>query len=152
MTRTLTVLLLALAACTSTGADHPGPAESSNPGQPAPGGAQLEFSARQGGDVSQPGARAQGGSGRITVEGSLSAPDPCRKVTGALERSGSELTLRVSVAAGGAEVCAQMIAGFAYTAAVSGLAPGTYTLRVVHTYPGTGWETTTVLNERVAVR
>jgi hypothetical protein len=147
MIRTALALLVGLAACAQGGGG--GPQES----RAAPTSPGLDFSARllSGEDVSEPSARVAGGAGRITVEGRLSAPDPCQKVTGALEGSGTDLTLRVSVAATG-EGCIQMIAAFGYTGTLTGLAPGTYRLRVVHTYPGTGWETRTVADERVAVR
>lgn len=147
MIRTALALLLGLAACAQGGTSEP------RESRAAPISPGLEFSARQlsGQDVAEPSARVTGGAGRITVEGRLSAPDPCRKVTGALEGSGTDLTLRVSVAATEG-VCAQMIAAFGYTGALTRLPPGTYRLRVVHTYPGTGWETRTVADERVTVR
>ncbi len=148
MIRTAMALLVGLAACAKGGTSEP------RESRAAPGAPALEFSARElpaGEDVAQPSARLTGGAGRITVEGRLSTPDPCRKVTGALEGSGTDLTLRVSVTATG-DMCIQRIAAFGYIGTLTGLAPGTYRLRVVQTYPGTGWETHTVADERVTVR
>lgn len=156
MIRSALALVLVLAACPPAGSADPagGGGGGADAGEGAAGDPRLEFSARQlpqGEQVSQPSASATGGEGTVRVTGRLSAPDPCRNVTGALERSGDALTLRVSVAPG-ADMCAQVIAAFEYTGVVSGLSPGAYTLRVVHTYPQTGWDTETVLEESVRVR
>jgi hypothetical protein len=148
MMRMVLALLVGLAACAQGGASEP---RESRAATSAP---KLEFSARQlpaEAEVPQPSARVVGGDGRVTVEGKLSAPDPCRQLSGALEGSGTDLTLRVSVASTGG-ICAQVIAAFAYHGTIAGLSPGTYRLRVVHAYPGTGWETRTVADERVTVR
>ncbi|HYW07724.1 MAG TPA: hypothetical protein VE913_12250, partial [Longimicrobium sp.] len=94
---------------------------------------------------------ATGGAGTVTVRGSLSAPNPCHALSGTAEREGRTVTLTVaSRAAGG--VCAHMIGTFTYDATLAGLEAGTYSLRVVHTYPGTGWETKTALTQDVRVR
>lgn len=156
MTRSTLLLLpaLLLAACARGGAgETPESGRSAAPdGAAAP---TLEFSARElpaGEEVSQPSASASGGEGRITVQGRLSAPDPCRRVRGSLGTEGEALVLRVEVAPGEGEMCIQRIAAFAYDATLRGVAPGTHLLRVVHAYPQTGWETQTVLEERVTVR
>jgi hypothetical protein len=81
----------------------------------------------------------------------METPDPCRRLAGSVEAAGSRLTLRVDAVREG-EMCAQVIAAFAYEAAVTGLAPGTYTLRVVHAYPGSGWDPQTALEQSVTVR
>jgi len=51
----------------------------------------------------------------------------------------------------GAEVCIASIAELGYDATVRGLPAGRYTLRVVHTYPGTGWSTEPGLTQTVEV-
>lgn len=96
-------------------------------------------------------ARATGAQGRIAVEGALPTPTPCYTLSGEARREGEVVTLTVQARAseGG---CIQMIAGFAYDATVRGVPAGRYTLRVVHAYAGTGWETARVLEHPVEVR
>ncbi len=157
MTPTAPLLLLALATCTAAGS--PAPASRG-------GGPRVELTARlaePGPTLRDPGAgapeaapvedgvRAEAAAGGITVRGRMETPDPCRRLSGAVEAAGREVTLRVEAAREG-EACIQVIAAFAYDAAVTGLAPGTYRLRVVHAYPGTGWEPRTALEQSVTVR
>lgn len=155
------LLVLALAACAQAG----GPAPAA--GGAAPGGPRVELTARlvePAPTLSDPGAgappaappeeagpRAEGGAGSVAVTGRMQTPDPCRRLAGSVEAAGDRLTLRVDAVRQG-EMCAQVIAAFAYEAAVTGLAPGTYTLRVVHAYPGSGWDAQTALEQRVTVR
>jgi hypothetical protein len=142
MIRPALLLVLGLAACPVS------------PDQPGNGGdARLEFAAQvvRPGNPVQPGVSAEGGAGSVVVRGQLDAPDPCQKVSGKLESSGSELTLRVEVTSSPG-ACIAVIGNFTYAATVSGLTPGAYRLRVVHTYPGTGWETKTALEQSVQVR
>lgn len=155
------LLLLALAACTPAG----GPAPAA--GGAASGGPRVELTARlvepaptlgdpgagapPAAPAEEAGARAEGGAGVVTVRGRMQTPDPCRRLAGSVEAAGSRLTLRVDAVREG-EMCAQVIAAFTYEAAVAGLAPGTYTLRVVHAYPGSGWDPQTALEGSVTVR
>lgn len=158
--RTHAVLFaLALAACTPAGGPAP-PA-----GGAAAGGPRVELTARlveptptsadPGAPPAPPaeeaGARAEGGAGSVAVRGRMETPDPCRRLSGSVEAAGNRLTLRVDAVREG-EMCAQVIAAFSYEAAVTGVAPGTYTLRVVHAYPGSGWDAQTALEQSVTVR
>ena len=95
-------------------------------------------------------ARAVGAADRIKVEGAMTTPTPCYDLVGQLRREGAALTLTVEARRkeGG---CIQMIAAFGYDAAVRGLPPGRYTLRVLHAYPGTGWEGKTAAEAEVEV-
>lgn len=154
----LLVLALALAACSTAG----GPAPASGGGgprveltsrrlesgptltDPGPGGAPAAPAA-------EAGTRAEGGDGTIVVRGRVDTPDPCRRLSGTVEAAGGQVTLRVDAAREG-EMCTQVIAAFAYDARITGLAPGTYRLRVVHAYPGTGWDARTALEQSVTVR
>jgi hypothetical protein len=149
-------LLLACAACTAAGT----PAPADGAGSQTPGDTvRVEVTARQvePAPAEQPappaptGVSARGEAGRIVVTGRMETPDPCRRVAGTAQRSGAEVTLRMEAHREG-EMCTQVISAFAYDAAVQGLPAGTYRLRVVHAYPGTGWETQTVLEESVQVR
>jgi hypothetical protein len=49
-------------------------------------------------------------------------------------------------------MCIASIGEIPYTATIRGLPAGSYDLRVQHLYPGTGWETASVLQARVTVR
>lgn len=118
----------------------------------APDTAFLRFSPR----VPEPGAAdsvtAEAGQGQIAVRSTLRGPDPCRTLGGELEQTDREVTLRVFIRPSGAEVCVQVIGGFAYDAVIDGLPRGRYALQVVHTYPSTGWPTAAVLSQTVDVR
>ncbi len=142
MGRVLLGLLILLAACSL---------EVAGPG----GAASLEFAARAGQHgqwLEQPIVQATGENGRIVVNATLSAPDPCRTLTGALEGAGSELTLRVSVARDQSEGCYQVIGTFKYDAVIRDLAPGSYRLRVIHSYADCCWPTVTALDRTLQVQ
>ncbi len=159
MVRMPLVMLLALAACSTAG----GPAPASGGG----GGPRVELTSRRlesGPTLTDPGpgaspaapaaetgTRAEGEAGAIVVQGRMQTPDPCRRLSGTVEAAGGQVTLRVDAAREG-EMCTQVIAAFGYDARITGLAPGTYRLRVVHAYPGTGWDARTALEQSVTVR
>jgi hypothetical protein len=103
----------------------------------------------QGGDQT---ATAEGAAGGAVVRGVARTPTPCHRLTGAVERAGGTVTLRVSAAADPDAMCIQSIGAIPYTATVRGLPAGAYALRVEHTYPGTGWPAETVLEARVTAR
>jgi hypothetical protein len=113
----------------------------------------VELSARrlQGGDDGGGRVTAQGGDGTVVVQGALSAPNPCYTFTGSVRRDASIVTLTVE-GHPGEGMCIQSIGAFAYDATVRGLPAGTYSFRVVHTYPGTGWESRGALESTVTVK
>lgn len=117
----------------------------------APSSASLRFTTRAPDPGSSESIAADAGRGQIAIRATLTGPDPCRSLTGQLEQSNRDLTLRVAIEPTGGP-CILVIGRFAYDAAIEGLPSGTYSLRVVHTYPSTGWPTTTVLNQTVAVQ
>lgn len=167
MRRILPAALALLAACAgpsqSAGGDPPPasgqpPATSQPPaaGQPPASGGQVRVEVVQG-DASSSGgseqnARAEGGGGTVVVTGVATTPTPCHKLAGTVDRSGGTVTVRISATADPDVMCIASIGAIPYTATVHGLSAGTYDLRVEHTYPGTGWETASVLQARVAVR
>lgn len=156
-----TAALALLAACAgpshSAGADG-APSTGQPPAQTGNGGAmqQVTVQLTQGTASSSGGqdnaATAEGGSGVVTVRGTATTPTPCHRLSGAVERSGGQVTLRVSAAADPDAMCVQSIGAIGYTATIRGLPAGTYDLRVEHTYPGTGWDTAAALQTRVTVR
>lgn len=93
-------------------------------------------------------ATAQGAPGGAVVRGVISAPNPCHRLAGTADRAGDTVTLRVAATADPDAMCIQSIGSIPYTATLRGLPAGTYTLRVVHTYPETGWDTATALETR----
>lgn len=124
---------------------------------PAQGGSQqvsVQFTQGEAGSAAGEDQRAtaEGAAGGATVRGVMSTPNPCYRLTGAVERAGSTVTLRVSGAADPDAMCIQSIGSIPYTATIRGLPAGSYTLRVVHTYPGTGWETATALETQITAR
>lgn len=159
MTPTAPLLLLALAACTAAGSPAPASGGGGGPRveltsrlvEPGPTMRDPGTGAPEAPPAAETGVRAEAAAGGITVRGRMQTPDPCRRLSAAVEAAGSELTVRVEAAREG-DMCTQVIAAFAYDAAVTGLAPGTYRLRVVHAYPGTGWEPRTALEQSVTVR
>lgn len=159
--------LALLAACAgpsqSAGGDPP-PASSQPPasaqppaaGQPPANGGQVRVEVVQG-DASSAGgsdqhARAQGGGGTVVVTGVATTPTPCHRLAGTVDRSGGTVTVRISATADPEVMCIASIGAIPYTATVRGLPAGEYDLRVEHTYPGTGWETASVMQARVTVR
>jgi hypothetical protein len=114
--------------------------------------AVLRFTPR----VADPGSpqtvTAEAGSGQVVVRATLAAPDPCRTLDADLDHTDSELTLRVSIRPAGAGACVLVIGRFAYDAVIESVPRGRFGLRVVHTYPSTGWPTETVLTQMIEVR
>ena len=153
--------LALLAACAgpsqSAGGDPP-PTSGQPPAaaQPPASGGQVRVEVVQG-DASSAGgsdqhARAQGGGGTVVVTGVATTPTPCHRLAGTVDRSGGTVTVRISATADPETMCIASIGAIPYTATVRGLPAGEYDLRVEHTYPGTGWETASVMQARVAVR
>lgn len=156
MIRLALALVVTLAGCPAAPDPVPSGAESPAPDTQSPvpdTGSPMEFRATllDGNQQDWPDPQASGQEGAITVRGKLDAPTPCQNVTGTLERSGETLTVHVDVRATG-DVCTQVIATFGYDGTIRDLAAGSYQVRVVHRYPGTGWGTQTVLEEQVTVR
>ncbi len=101
--------------------------------------------------LEEPIVQVTGESGRIVVNAKLAAPDPCQELSADLQGRGSGLTLRVAIARN-SPACVAALGHFEYDAVIGELAPGTYRLRVVHTYPETGWPTVTALDRTVQVQ
>jgi hypothetical protein len=150
----LTLPLLFACAQPSQSASGGGDSVSPPATPPAQGGGQevtVQLTQTQGGSSAggDQTATAQGAAGGAVVRGTVSTPTPCHRLTGAVQRAGETVTLTVSAAADPDAMCIQSIGSIPYTATVRGLPAGSYTLRVLHTYPGSGWETATALETRV---
>ncbi|MBW3572532.1 MAG: hypothetical protein KY467_15630, partial [Gemmatimonadetes bacterium] len=130
------------------------------PARPAPAapanGGQVTIQVQQGSATSAGGgeqeARAEGGDGTVVIRGVATTPTPCHKLAGTVERTGGRVTVHISATADPEVMCVASIGAIPYTATVRGFPAGTYDLRVHHTYPGTGWDTASVLEARVTVR
>ncbi len=164
MKRLLVSLLLVptLLGCSMNNPREPGAGNGgAAPGGSAPGGnAPSGDAPAAGGPITvelrqrEPGTAADaatGGAGTVTVGGTVSTPNPCHTLSGAAAREGSTLTLTVT-ARSNADMCIQSIGSLGFDATLRGVPAGSYTLRVVHTYPGSGWETKTAMTQQVQVR
>jgi len=78
-------------------------------------------------------------SDTVQLSGTISTPNPCYEIKGALSAENSQLTLSV-VATSKGGFCIQMLAAFEYTATITDIPAGSYTISVVHDYPDADWE------------
>ena len=158
MRKTVLLTVLVLAACARPAASDAGTSEppASPGGAPSTGARQvtLEFQQGQGGSSTggEQGATATAGSGQIAIRGTMQTPTPCHKLSGELQQQGRTLSVRVVAQADPDAMCIQSIGSIPYTATLRDVAPGTYTVRVIHTYPGTGWDAAAALETQVTVR
>jgi hypothetical protein len=149
------ILVPALLACSmntprDSAAGNGAPAGGQAPAQPpaAGGPVTVEFKQREPGGAPD---GATGGTGTVDVRGTVSTPNPCYALSGTAAREGNTLTLTVT-ARSTAEACIQSIGTLAFDATLRNVPAGSYTVRVVHTYAGTGWETKTAMTQQVQVR
>lgn len=116
------------------------------------GGPALTFEVREGEHgkwLEQPRISLVPLDGALRLEAELSTPDPCRSFEARAGRDAETLILEVTVRPQG-EACVGIVGHFEYTAALSGLQPGTYEVRVVHAMLGTGDPSPRVVFEGVA--
>lgn len=147
------VVLISLAACARP-ASGGAAADDAVPTEAPAGAPTLDFRPGAGstaGDGEQR-ASAEGGSGSIEIRGSMMTPTPCYRLAGALDASNRSLTVTVTGSADPDAMCVQAIGAVPYTGTVRGVAPGTYAVRIVHAYTGTGWQPATPFDAQVTVR
>ena len=90
-------------------------------------------------------------AGGVTVAGRIATSDPCHELAAAAAEQDRTVTLTVTATRVG-EVCPTVIAVFDYTASVTGLASGPYTLRVVYRHQGlAGIRTEPVAEQEITV-
>jgi hypothetical protein len=158
MRKAVLLTVLVLASCARPAASDAGTSEppASPGGAPSTGARQvkLDFQQGQGGSSTGGGqsATATAGSGQIAIRGTMETPTPCHKLSGELQQQGQTLSVRVVAQADPNAMCIQSIGSIPYTGTLRDVAPGTYTVRVMHTYPGTGWDAAAALETQVTVR
>lgn len=76
---------------------------------------------------------------RVVVLGLMPTPSPCQIISASRTLSGNQVTFRLATQPASSG-CVTVLGEFAYRAATQ-LARGTYLVKVVHEYPGTGWPT-----------
>jgi hypothetical protein len=101
-------------------------------------------------DASYP-PTVRGREGRVEVLGVITTSNPCQEVTGRVSRTGRNV--RLTVTARSLPVfCFAVVATFAYTAVIDGLAPAVYAVEVFHAYENTESEPARVFVGAVSVR
>jgi hypothetical protein len=80
-----------------------------------------------------PGARAARRA--IVVEGAMPTPSACWRLSGAGDRQGNEIVLNIEARPWGIR-CLEVVEAFTYKVTIRRLPPGTYRLRVIHSYRG----------------
>lgn len=81
-----------------------------------------------------------GGPGRVLIHGVMLTPTPCWRLSGAADRVGPLITLNIQ-AHFAEEFCPPDAPGAStYKVSLRGIPPGTYTVRVLHTYRGDAYK------------
>jgi hypothetical protein len=79
----------------------------------------------------------------------MPTPDPCQFISASGTRSGNQLSIKIA-ATHRPVGCILVVGEFAYRATIP-LSAGTYSVEVMHEYPGTGWATEVVRKATVLV-
>ena len=94
----------------------------------------------------------EGGRRNVTVRGAMPTPSACWRLSGGADRIGPLITLAVSARPTDADCPPDSPGSSTYKVTVRGIPPGTYTLRVVHTYRDEAWPRSLALDTTVTVR
>ncbi|HET7230406.1 MAG TPA: carboxypeptidase-like regulatory domain-containing protein [Longimicrobium sp.] len=78
--------------------------------------------------------RGEGGRGRVIVRGVMLTPTPCWRPAGAADRVGPLITLNIQARLTGGACPPDAVGATTYKVTLRGIPPGTYTVRVLHTY------------------
>ncbi|MFL5540579.1 MAG: carboxypeptidase-like regulatory domain-containing protein [Longimicrobiaceae bacterium] len=95
---------------------------------------------------------AEGGRHNVTVRGAMVTPSACWRLSGGADRIGPLITLAVNARPTGATCPPDSPGASTYKVTVRGIPPGTYTLRVLHTYRDEAWPRSLALDTTVTVR
>jgi len=87
----------------------------------------------------------------ISGDGMVPTPTSCYQLAGAADRTGQVVTLNIQARPNG-ELCPAVPAAFTYKVSVSGLPPGTYTFRVLHTFRDAEQPPVLALDTTITVR
>jgi hypothetical protein len=142
------VLLAASVACSGSPAGPSLIVNGNNGGTGADSSGTLTFTQTRSNDTQRP-QSADGGTGSIVIGGSVVTATPCWLVTAVHRQDGNDITVTVTGRTSG-QVCAQVLTFHNYQAAITGLAPGTYRLTVVHDVGGIA--TTVYTSTTIVVR
>jgi hypothetical protein len=95
---------------------------------------------------------ASGRQRGISVKGTFPTPSVCYHLAGAADRIGQVVMLNVEARPTGSDLCPDAEGAFTYSVTLRELPPGTYTLRVLHTFRNNAWEPEMALDTTVTVR
>jgi hypothetical protein len=96
----------------------------------------LAFSVTEERPFAPPSAIAEGGRTSITVVGTVTVSEPCRRFRPTLKRNGFNLELHVAASRSVSCCCPGAVVSFDYEATISELDAGTYQLTIRHTDRG----------------
>lgn len=80
--------------------------------------------------------RVEGGRGRVVLRGVMLTPTPCWRLAGGADRVGPLVTLNVQARLYYGGCPPDAVGASTYKVSLRGIPPGTYTVRVLHTYAG----------------
>jgi hypothetical protein len=94
----------------------------------------------------------EGGRRNVTVRGAMPTPSACWRLSGGADRIGPVITLAVNARPTGAACPPDSPGASTYKVTVRGIPPGTYTLRVLHTYRNDAVPRSLALDTTITVR
>ena len=100
---------------------------------------QLEMQGSVEGNADQTPRVTATTSESAVVTGVISTPNPCYTFDAGIAVADETLVMTITANSRGG-MCAAVVGSFTYRATIGGLSPGSFPVRIVHTYPGTGWE------------
>jgi hypothetical protein len=115
---------------------------------PQPAAVDLAFDIER--PQTEPPFLVSDGDGQVTVRGTLRTP--CIGYTARAAAKRVLRTVEVRIIGINPGLCFHALGNYGYQATVRGLPAGEYHLRVVHTWPETGWGTDQVVDTQVRVR
>jgi hypothetical protein len=97
--------------------------------------------------------RVEGGRGRVIIRGVMLTPTPCWRLAGGADRVGPLITLNIQARLYYGGCPADAVGASTYKVTLRTLPPGTYTVRVLHTYASDAYRPAVAMDSAgVAVR